>query len=154
MRKRTAKNNKRYKKLKLQGKYRAIKYSNRKKTLNGGRGAVPAEPFHPPDQLRGPAAEPQAYPILPPDQPLFPAPAPAAEPQAYPILPPDQPLFGRRRRGVKRSKKEAFPPPFSDTASSSAIDNNENVYSEPGSKRLRLRGGNKTKKIRSRKMLY
>ena len=132
MRKRTAKNNKRYKKLKLQGKYRAIKYSNRKKTLNGGRGAVPAEPFHPPDQLRGPAAEPQAY----------------------PILPPDQPLFGRRRRGVKRSKKEAFPPPFSDTASSSAIDNNENVYSEPGSKRLRLRGGNKTKKIRSRKMLY
>jgi hypothetical protein len=76
----------------------------------------------------------------------------------------DEPLvriaLDRRRprepRVVKRSKKEAFPPPphFSDTASSSAIDNNENVYSEPGSKRLRLRGGNKSKKIRNRKILY
>ena len=161
MRKRVTKNNKRYKKLKLQCKSRSIKYSNRRKTLNGGRGAVPAGPFNVPAIVDPPAPEqaPEQAPEPAPEQ----APQQAPEEQPLPLdEDEDEPLVRvalarrrpRERRGVKRSKKVAFPLPFSETASSSATYNNENVYSEPGSKRLRLRGGNKTKKIRNGKMLY
>lgn len=150
MRKITSKNNKRCKKLKLKSKSRAIKYSNLRKTLNGGRGAVPAGPFNVPELVGPPAPAP-----APVEEPLLPAPPLLDEDEDEPLV---RVALARRRprepRGVKRSKKVAFPLPFSETASSSATDNNENVYSEPGSKRLRLRGGNKTKKIRNRKILY